>query len=540
LAVDVEDEAIIVLIPTDPPSFNAYLNDTGYEALIGELVYGALVEIGPDGNYYQELAQNIPTLANGDLSEDGLTVTWRLRPDVLWSDGQPFSSADVRFTWQALRDSGIWAPGFDLIEDVEAPDPLTAIVKYREFYPNYLIQFGGRGTGIFPAHYCGPTNEMLLWDCNFEPISTGPFVLSQWIPGVRLAFAPNPNYFIPERPLATQLVFEIQPDPDFRQRSLERGTAHIDLWPEGETIRRMEDSGTINVLRTNPARFVLRLVPNFITPGSDPEVPHPALANDRVRLALRYAVEVGRLNDEVFSNRGTLIDTELFQLDCDIPPYAYNPGLAAALLDDAGWVLTDPNQTVRECQGCNTVADGTPLTLVSYTYLEGGAEIEQVHRLIAQMLAEVGVDLQRKVVEGSELWGTWENDGIELRGNFDLDLWDDGYYGLDPTTYMADYFDPRSAPDRDNPIAGLNVGRYRNPELIDIFDALYTPLPPNRRRVLLCELATILYQDLPQSPLLALPDLYAVSVELENVAPHIYDTVTWNAGQWQLVTLPNN
>jgi ABC-type transport system substrate-binding protein len=105
---------------------------------------------------------------------------------------------------------------------------------------------------------------------------------------------------------------------------------------------------------------------------------------------------------------------------------------------------------------------------------------------------------------------------------------------------MADYFDPRSAPDRDNPIAGLNVGRYRNPELIDIFDALYTPLPPNRRRVLLCELATILYQDLPQIPLLALPDLYAVSVELENVAHHIYDTVTWNAGQWQLVTLPNN
>jgi hypothetical protein len=56
LAVDVEDEAIIVLIPTDPPRFNAYLNDTGYEALIGELVYGAVVENGPDGNYYQELA----------------------------------------------------------------------------------------------------------------------------------------------------------------------------------------------------------------------------------------------------------------------------------------------------------------------------------------------------------------------------------------------------------------------------------------------------------------------------------------------------
>ena len=116
LAVDVLPDAVIVPLPTDPPSFNAYLNDTGYEALIAELVYGALAEIGPDGTYYPELAQELPTLANGGLSEDGLTVTWRLRPNILWSDGQPFSSEDVRYTWQSLRDSGIWAPGFDLMD----------------------------------------------------------------------------------------------------------------------------------------------------------------------------------------------------------------------------------------------------------------------------------------------------------------------------------------------------------------------------------------------------------------------------------------
>jgi hypothetical protein len=88
---------------------------------------------------------------------------------VLWSDGQPFTSADVRYTWQSFRDSRIWAPGFDLIEAIETPDPWTAIVHYRQFYPNYLIQFGGNGTGVFPAHQCGPTHLMLFWDCNFEP-----------------------------------------------------------------------------------------------------------------------------------------------------------------------------------------------------------------------------------------------------------------------------------------------------------------------------------------------------------------------------------
>ena len=131
-------------IASDPPSFNAYLNDTGYESLIGELVYGALAEVGPDGTYYPELAANLPSLANGDLSEDGLTVTWRLRPGILWSDGEPFSAEDVRFTWQSLRDSGIWAPGFDLIEEIETPDPLIAVVRYREFYPNYSAPIWGQ------------------------------------------------------------------------------------------------------------------------------------------------------------------------------------------------------------------------------------------------------------------------------------------------------------------------------------------------------------------------------------------------------------
>jgi peptide/nickel transport system substrate-binding protein len=536
LAVDVSEEAIIVPIPIDPPSFNAYLNDTGYEALVGELVYGALAEIGPDGGYYPELAVELPTLANEGLTEDGLTVTWRLRPGILWSDGEPFTSADVRFTWEALRDSGIWAPGFDLIDEIETPDPLTAIVRYREFYPNYLIQFGGNGTGILPAHHCGEPDQMLFWDCNFEPVSTGPFVLAQWIPGVRLIFKPNPNYFFPERPLASQLVFEIEPDPGLRQRSVSRGNAHVDLWPEETYIRRMEDSGTVTVFFTDPASFVLRLVLNLSAPGSeDGDSPHPVLANRELRTALRYAVDVGYLNAEAFNNRGRPVATELFQLDCDIAPAIYNRGLANALLDDAGWVLTDPEDNVRRCQGCGTVEDGTPLVLESFTYVEFGDEMAKAHRLLEEMMADVGIELERKVVEGGRLWNTWENEGIEVRGNFEMNLWDDGYYGLDPTIYMTDLFDPRAIPTRDNPHAGLNVSRYRNPILIDLFDALHTPLPGNRRRALLCELAITLDQDLPHIPLLALPDAYGISIDLEGVSPHVYDTVTWNAGDWQIV-----
>jgi peptide/nickel transport system substrate-binding protein len=538
LAVDPEENAVVVAIPIDPPSFNAYINDTGYESLIGELVYGALAEIGPDGNYYPELAQDLPTLANGGLSEDGLTVTWKLRPGILWSDDQPFTSADVRFTWEALRDSGIWAPGFDLIETIETPDPLTAVVRYRQFYPDYLIQFGGNGTGVLPRHHCGDTRQMLFWECNLEPVSTGPFVLGQWIQGVRLIFEPNPNYFIPERPLASQLVLEIQPDSDLRQRNLVRGSIQLDLWPEEAAISQIDGSGTAGVRWTDAARFVLRLVFNLSGSNQgDPSGPHPILSNLQVRKAIRHAVEVGRINAEAFNNRGRVIESELYQLGCDIPPpQYYNPGLAQALLDDAGWVLVDPeNDFVRRCRGCGTVEEDTPLVLDSYTYVEFGDEMIAAHGIIEEMLMEVGIKLERKVVEGGRLWDTWENEGIELRGKFDMDLWDDGYFGVDPTLHMTDLFDPRGIPSRNNPTAGLNISRYYNPELIDLFDALHTPLPANRRRALLCELAITLDQDIPQIPLLAFPDAYGINIDLQGVTPHIYDSVTWNAGDWQLV-----
>ena len=88
--IDLEPEAIVIPIPIDPPSFNAYINDTGYEELIGELVFGALAEIGPDGQYYPELATEVPTLENGGLSEDGLTVAQRSAGETPGSDTQVY------------------------------------------------------------------------------------------------------------------------------------------------------------------------------------------------------------------------------------------------------------------------------------------------------------------------------------------------------------------------------------------------------------------------------------------------------------------
>jgi len=533
--VDISDNAIFIPIPIDPPSFNAYINDTGYEELIGELVFGALAELGPDGQYYPELALDVPGPDNGGLSADGLTVTWQLRPGLRWSDGEPFTSADVRFTWDALRQSGIYAPGFSLITDIETPDDLTAVVHYSEFYPNYRLQFGGEGTGIFPQHQCGAPDEMLFWDCNLQPVSLGPFVLAEWQPGERLVFNPNPNFWIPDRPLAEQLVFVIEADAERRARMLERENAVLDMWTDEPELSKLDEAENVIVFGATPARFVLRLVPNLSAFNTaDAAQPHPILSDLAVRQAIRLAIDVPRLNEEVFNNRAVPIDTELARAGCAVNGLRFNPEAAKRLLAQAGWLDEDEDGT-RECHGCKLATEGTPLEFDSYYYAEFGDTLKKTHRQIELMLFDVGINIHPQAKEGVDLWGTWRDNGIEVRGTFHLDLWDDGYYGIDPTDYLYDLYDPRAIPTVDDPLAGLNVMRYRNPALIDPFDALRTPLPDARRQAIFCQIAGILNDDLPVIPLLALPDYYAISPRLQGVAPHIYDAVTWNAGDWLLL-----
>lgn len=536
LAVDINPNAIVVPIPIDPPSFNAYINATGYEELIGELVYGALAELDANGNYYPELAEQIPTLANGGLSADGRTVTWYLKPDLRWSDGEPFTAADVAFTWQALQESGIYAPGFDLITNIETPDDFTVLIRYQEFYPDYRLQFGGEGQGILPAHHCGAPDQMLNWDCNFDPVSLGPYILAEWLPGQRLVFNPNPNYWIANRPLNEQLILTIEADPERRQRAIARGNAHLDLWPEEPHLTAFEDDPeNVLLLQTDPSRFVLKLVPNLSAPGGlNPAQPHPLFADVRVRQAVRHAINVPFLLEEVFNNRAILADTELARHGCAVTRYRYNPAEADRLLTEAGWIDQD-GDGVRECHGCLYAEPGTAFAFPSYRYAEFGPALDQAHRQIELMLFEVGIDMRPEAIEGTELWDTWTNRGVEIRGNFHLDLWDDGYFGRDPTAFMYDLYDPRAIPTRNDPLAGLNVMRYRNPALLDLFDALHTPLEPARQQQLICRLAQILSDDLPTIPLLALPDYYAVNQRLQGVSPHIYDTITWNAGDWVLM-----
>lgn len=185
---------IVIVIPEDPPSFNAVISITGYDVMVMKLVLLGMTGIDPDGNVYPELAAELPTLANGDVTQDTanntMSVTWKMRKDVQWEDGTPVTADDMIFTYKAITDpnTGNWIPGIDSVTNVEKIDDYTFRVDYNSIYPSYLTQFGGESVAIWPAHYCDAPQGFSAWDCGRKPLSDGPFTLQEWVQGDHMTF----------------------------------------------------------------------------------------------------------------------------------------------------------------------------------------------------------------------------------------------------------------------------------------------------------------------------------------------------------------
>ena len=532
-----EETSITIVIPEDPPSFNGTVTYTGYERMVQKLVLLGLAHVDPYGEVYPKLAAELPTVDNGGVvyDEDAWTmdVTWRLRDDVYWQDGEPVTADDVVFTFEAASDpdTGIWFPGADYLDSVEKVDDYTLIAHYSGIYPGYLTQFGGEGSlHIWPAHYCDPEQGFTAWDCNQEPLSNGPYILENWAHGDHLTFVRNPDYYEEGKPHIDRIIVRIVPDASVRQTMLERGDADFDFWITEKHVAEVEAMPNVDVSFSPSGRWIMRLIPNLAERGSiDPANPHPVLADVRVRQAIRQAIDVQTIIDEIWYGYPQQQWTKVREpYHCDISEPRYDPEGARALLEEAGWVDEDGDGT-RECSGCLNAEDGYPLSIEFAIYAEYGEELELTQQLIAEMLSDVGFDIELAMIPGSVMWDTYDVGGLEQTGNFDLNMWDDGYIGIDPSDHLWYMYHSAAA----EPDYGWNVMRWINEEADTMIDYSYT-LDEEYRAELFCDFAELRSTELPQMLLFTTVDASAHSQRLEGVQATANDTHTWNVADWRV------
>jgi peptide/nickel transport system substrate-binding protein len=426
-----------------------------------------------------------------------------------------------------------WTPAVDYTESIEKVDDFTFIVHFYEgwIFPDYRLQFGGEDFFIYPEHYCDAEQGFYEWDCEDQPLSSGPYIMEEWVTNDHLTFVRNPNYFEAGKPAIDKVIVRIVPEESVEKAMMLEGDADVHYWA-GETaaLEYQSDENDVQFLKSPTERWVMRLIPNLTMPG-DPENPHPFLSDVKVRRAIRMAIDVDTIINEVFLGFGEPVWTEFFRPPynvCDVPRPEFDLEGAAALLEDAGWTDTD-DDGIRECHGCPNAEEGTVMSMEYAIYAEYGETLELAQQLIAENLKTIGIDTELTTIEGAIMWAPAEDGGTELSGNFELDMWDDGYPGLDPTDnliwtfYLSDNLDAE----------GYNVGRWANEDLDAWLDELYT-LDEEYRQEVFCEIATILEDELPQILLWSSLEMHGVSGRLNNVQPSVNDPLTWNVADWTL------
>lgn len=536
--VGAQESTIVIVVAEEPPSFNPVITDAGYDSLVMELVMLGLTDLDADGNVFAELAAELPSVDNGGVVMDEeagtMSVTWKMRQDVKWTDGTPVTADDALFTFASIQDpeTGTWIPGIDYIDSLEKVDDYTFTIHYNAIYPGYLTQLGGEQVVIWPAHYCDSEQGFSAWDCSRTPLSNGPYILEEWVAGDHLTFVRNDNYYVKGKPEIDRIIVRVVPDREVRKTMLVKGDADLDMWSTEPMIADLEGEPNVKVEPSPTSRWVMRIVFNLAAKGTTDAsaTPHPILSDVRVRRAIRMAIDVDTLSQEFFLGYAKPVWTEFFRVPyiCDIPRPKYDATAAAALLEEAGWTDTD-GDGVRECHGCQSAEEGYKMEMEFITYAEYGESLELTQQLIAEMLGKIGIKLNISVVEGSVLWAAVADGGIEQSGNFDMDMWDDGYGGVDPTDFLWSYYYSEAA----TPDYGYNYGRWVNADFDSLLDGAYT-LDEAARQDGFCQMATMLEEELPQTLLFTAINADAHSARLLGVRSSTNDLVTWNAADWTL------
>ncbi|MCX6078958.1 MAG: peptide ABC transporter substrate-binding protein [Chloroflexi bacterium] len=531
---------ITIVIPEDPPNFNPVIADSGYDALVMHMVLLGMTAIDPEGKVYPVLAAELPTSENGGVvinpDSGTMDVIWKMRTDITWADGSPVTADDVLFTYQAIIDpgTGAWIPGIDLVTGVDKIDDYQFVVHFSSVYPSYLTLFGNNQVAIWPKHYCKADQGFQSWDCGRKPLSDGPFLLDEWVTGDHLTFVRNPKYFEQGKPNLDRVIIKIVPDATVRETMMRQGDADVLMWATEQVADNLKNESNVKVSISPTSRFAMRLYLNLAAKGTTDPVasPNPFFSDVRVRQAIRSAIDVDAITATVWHGFAVPVWSELFRPPyntCNIPRPKFDAEAAKALLEQAGWVDTD-GDGIRECKGCKTARDGEKFKFDLLTYSEYGEPLTLTQQLIGEMLKNVGIQADLTQSQGSVMWADTSSGGIEQSGNFDIDLYDDGYFGNDPTDFIWKYYNSSaSVPDQ-----GWNIGRWNNPQMDDLLNQAYT-LDEKVRQQAFCEMAKLLDAELPQILLFSTLNADAYSTRLSNIQANINSVVSWNSADWDLV-----
>jgi peptide/nickel transport system substrate-binding protein len=522
---------------------NPYLSGGTKDIDAASLVLEPLAGFDENGHLVPRLAEAVPTVENGGVAADRRSVTWRLRPDLRWSDGSPVTAEDVVFTHSyCTHPEGACAQlaKFAGVTAVESVDPLTVRISFDAPKANPWIAFTGASAPILQKAQFAACLGAAAASCseqNFAPIGTGPFVVQEFRVNDVATFAANPHYHDPARPAFAEVVLKGGGDAEGAARAvLETGEfdyAWNTLIPPPLQAE-LAKTGQGDFV-TGFGGLVERIVLNLSDPSPDlpegarstPRHPHPILSDLRVRRALSLAIDRGVLADLGYGSAGrpvcNLIPAPAEYASADTSCLTQDLAAAKALLDQAGWQDQD-GDGVRE-------KDGRPLALTFQTTVN---PIRQdVQALVKSWWSEIGVSVTLRQIDAGVFFGS-DPASPDTHQKFyaDVQMYASEWDGTDPEPYLAQLTCDR-IPGPENQWQAENIGRFCDPAFDAALARLQQSIAPDERAALIRALDTMVTTgQMALLPLVHRGRLSARANSLGGVVAGPWDAELSRAAEW--------
>lgn len=451
---------LIVAWWNEPAGLMPYIVSQLPARILSHFAVEGLIAVSPDGEYQPWLAKQVPTLANGDvkvLPNGKLEVTYRLLAGVTWSDGKPFTSDDVKFTWQfVMKEPTVFSrDGYDRIESMDTPDLTTVVVHFDSIYAAFLTLF----EHVLPRHVLDGVADVPKSDYARRPLGTGPFRITEFTAGDHLTMVRNPNFRRAGAPLLDGIIFRFIPSRTTALLQLKAGEVDAEQGLLESDAIELEKSGDVRLAIGSSSR-VFRLEFNLAKPGNpaDAQVPHPVLGDIAIRHALTLATPKRQLIDSILGGKAEVANSILsigWAAPKDVLQEAYDPAKAKQILDAAGWTIG--RDGVREKAGIRAT-----LTVSAPTNDPVRERIEQV--LIDEWRG-IGVQLSIRNFPTAVLFAI---DGPVRQGDFDMDMYAEAIL-IDPQARLVGRYHTKNIPGPSNKV-GLNWNRYGTPDMDRLLD----------------------------------------------------------------------
>ncbi len=493
-----------IALPSDVKTLNPLLATATVDIFVQRFMFEPLVSADHEGRSVPILVTQVPSLQNGGVSRDGLTITYKLRPNMHWTDGVPVTAKDVKFSWSAIvnpANNVITKHGYDVVAAIDTPNALTAVVHLKRPLASFVNTFFAESDApytVVPEHVLGKEPNINRVAFNEAPtVSDGPFKFVRWQHGDRVVMTANDGFFMGKPKLAGVTVLTV-PNENTGGNMIRSGAVDYMFQASITTYPQLHDAPGVQLVFNNVNGYEGMAFNNRRAPMSDA----------RVRTAIAYAIDKQRLVRDLTYGQEKIATEDLpdwmWANNPALRPLPHDVAKARALLVQAG---------VK-----------TPLSLLLVTDAANVTH-KRAAVLVQSMLHDIGINLEVKTYPQDLLYAAQAAGGILTNGRFDIALWP-WYGGLDPDNSSEFSCE-------DIPPHGWNTERYCNPQMQAQQNIALTHYDQRTREAAYHNIEALIARDNPVLFFWWNRQQEPIRTNFHGFAPNPL-VESWNAWEWSL------